>query len=210
MRERREAALAAARERAPAALAASSRAPVVWLQHREPVLSALTDDERAEHAAYLAAVAAEPAAHRRRGELAYPEDPGPGPAADAVVCGFCRGRCCHAGKGNRGFIDADLLERHAARHGGSLHDAAGFYLARLPAHHVADACLYQGGQGCVLPREARAPVCNGFACPPLQQARPLLGGTANAAGAVLATYDEDRLVAAAWAPDDQAPARRLT
>jgi len=203
MLERREAALAQARAHAPAA-AASERAPVIWLQHREPVMTALTDDERADHAGFLAAVAAEPQAHRRRGELAYPEDRGPGPQADAVVCGFCRGRCCEAGKGNRGFIDAELLERHAAEHGGSLHDAAAFYLARLPARHVADACLYQGEQGCVLPREARAPVCNGFACPPLKQARERLAGSG---GAVLARFDADRVVAAAWAPHDRAPAQ---
>lgn len=203
LRERRAAALIQIRAKAPVA---SAQAPVIWLQHREPVMTALTGEERAGHAAFLAAVAAEPQAHRRRSHLVYPEDQGPGPAADAVVCGFCRGRCCEVGKAHNGFIDADLLERHGAAHAVSLADAAAAYLAWLPDRHVADSCLYHGEQGCVLPRAARAPVCNGYACRPLDEARAQLK---RPEGAVLVSFGERQLVAAAWAPDDQGPARRF-
>lgn len=111
------------------------------------------------------------------------------------MCGFCRGRCCNAGRATQGFIAAELLERHAAEHGGTLHDAAAAYLARVPPEHVAGSCLYHGAQGRVLPRTMRAPVCNGFACPPLEQARAL-----DAAGAamVLAAYDGAVLRGAAF------------
>jgi hypothetical protein len=72
-----------------------------------------------------------------------------------------------------GFIDIRLLHRRQASHGGSLDDAAAFYAAMLPARHVLYSCLYHGEQGCVLPRADRAPICNGYACDALLQARAL-------------------------------------
>lgn len=177
-----------------AAHTAARSAAVVWLRHAACAPAPVSVDGRAEHAAHLQAVAAAPEPHRRRPELAFAEDRGPAPAADPLVCGLCRGRCCNAGRATQGFIDAELLERHAAEHGGT-HDAAAAYLARVPPEHVAGSCLYHGAQGCVLPRTMRAPVCNGFARPPLEQARAL-----DAAGAamVLAAYDGAVLRGAAF------------
>ncbi len=173
-------------------------APVVWLRHHDTEMVAVTADERAGHAAVLAALAADPEAHPRQAALAgWPEDTDPAPAADGAVCGFCRGRCCRAGRAHAGFVDVDVLRARQQGHGGSLADAAAHYVSRLPAAHVAGSCLYHGERGCVLPRAERAPICNGYACDALQAARWHVGGAA-ATGALLAAAAGGDVPAAAW------------
>jgi hypothetical protein len=197
---RREAQLAVQRRRA----AARSRderplqAPVIWLQHHETVLAAVTPAARASHAAHLADLAANPGDHPRRAVVAaYAEDTGPAPTTDGAVCGFCRGHCCRIGGARAGFVDVPLLQRWQGRHGGTLADAAAHYVAALPAEHVDGSCLYHGAQGCVLARDERAPICNGYACGALLQARGQLDA-APATGALLAARDGAEVPAAAW------------
>ena len=43
------------------------------------------------------------------------------------------------------------------------------YMALLPPEHSDHGCVYQTAQGCVVPRDLRADICNSFACAPLQQ-----------------------------------------
>ena len=88
----------------------------------------------------------------------------------ARLCGHCRGRCCQHGAGWNAFIDLTVLQRWQQIHPEQCAaDAVQAYLSLLPGKHVERGCLYQTAQGCVLPRELRADICNGFACPQLQQ-----------------------------------------
>ena len=42
-------------------------------------------------------------------------------------------------------------------------------MSLMPTEHSDHGCVYQTAQGCVVPRELRADICNSFACAPLQQ-----------------------------------------
>jgi hypothetical protein len=148
-------------------------APVVWLRPYHAPMVPLRDDHRAEQVEYLQALAADPTALAQAAPPDWPDDTGPAPATDGPVCGSCRGHCCVQGVAWHGFIDIRLLHRRQAARGGTLADAAAFYAAALPATHVQFSCLYHGEQGCVLAREDRAPICNGYACDALKQARAL-------------------------------------
>lgn len=185
-RERAAYALERCREAAPARLRARvAAAPVVWLRPIEPELVVLGEDERAEHLAFLERVAAAPQDFAREPVHAYASRAQRAHAADAPVCASCSGRCCGQGRARHAFIDGAMLQRHAASGGGSRADAAAWYAARLPPRHIRHSCLYHGAQGCVLPRKARAPVCNGYACEALRDARAALeprGGAVLIAG----------------------------
>jgi hypothetical protein len=168
---------------------------VVWLQHHEPVLVPLGDEERQQHQAYLAAVVHDGivvdtdklAAHTA--DDSHPQG--------GRLCGQCRGRCCEAGAGWRAFIDLPLLQRWCAEHeGATLEEAQQAYLALLPPEHVQGGCLYQTAQGCAMPRERRAGICNGFACEPLQQVQQLAAADA-AATVVAITFHRDQVERAA-------------
>lgn len=194
------------------AVAASLRAaPVLWLQHHGNDLVQVPLDAREVHVRHLSALAADPQAHPRNAHvLHYPDDPDAAPATtvDRQVCGLCRGRCCRHGRVHHGFIDVGVLQRWRDQQGGSLADAARHYVQRLPLVHVAGSCLYHGPKGCVLPREERAPVCNGFACDSLQAARARLEARDDA-GAVLMVADRGHTHAAGWLHRDRRGTPRL-
>jgi len=148
-------------------------APVVWLRPYHAPMVPVLGEHRDEHVAYLDALAADPAALTEAPVPDWPDDISDAPTTDGPVCGSCRGHCCVQGVAYHGFIDIRLLHRRQAVHGGTLADAAAFYADALPAAHVQFSCLYHGEQGCVLPRAERAPICNGYACDALLQARGL-------------------------------------
>ena len=143
-------------------------AAVVWLQHCEPEIVAVDDDERDRHRAYLESVVADGMViDRWRLAPSTADDRHP---QGARLCAQCRGRCCRHGAGWRAFIDLTVLEHWQQDHPDcSLADAIEAYVSLLPAEHVRGACLYQTASGCALPRAHRADICNGFACEPLQQ-----------------------------------------
>lgn len=119
------------------------------------------------------------------------------PAAAAALCGYCGGRCCVYGSSQAAFVDAATLRRWIAAHpGASVQDAVADYLAWLPQQHVEGQCCFQAANGCALPRENRADVCNQYRCPALSQLGEAITADANAAAVVL-TRNGWRLQAAA-------------
>lgn len=141
---------------------------VVWLQHHDPQTVAVSAADRARHRAHLERVLAE--------NVVIDYDTLATPSADdsrpqgAQLCSHCRGRCCAHGAAWHAFIDLPLLQRWQQAHPGqSLDDAVEAYLSLLPPEHSEHGCVYQTAQGCVVPRELRADICNSFACAPLQQ-----------------------------------------
>jgi len=186
------AALAAARsqlqmQEAPAAL--------VWLQHCEPQMIAVDDDDRDRHRSYLESVVADGMViDRSRLAASTADDKHP---QGARLCAQCRGRCCEHGAGWRAFIDLTVLSRWQQEHPAcSLADAVDAYVTMLPAEHVRGACLYQTATGCAMPRERRADICNGFACEALQQVQHVAESVP--ASAVLAiTFHRDQVERAA-------------
>lgn len=192
---------------------------VVWLRANDPEMVAVSAADRAEHRAYLQQVVAgglvgEPTdetghgpGHERTHEPTLeptlepidPAAPPPTPAAaqGARLCGQCGGRCCQHGAGSHAFIELDVLQRWQAQHPGSdASDAVASYVAYLPEQHVFGACLYQTQQGCALPRQQRAHICNDYACDALQAAQQAhADGSANAVIAL--TVHQDRVQRAA-------------
>ena len=168
---------------------------VVWLRANDPELVAVTEADRTEHAAYLQQVLTE-------GLLIDPERlsaPSRSVAspAGARLCGQCGGRCCQHGAGWHAFIDLDLLQRWQRQHPGSgPADAVASYMGYLPERHVFGACLYQTEQGCAMPRQQRANICNDYACDALEALQQ--GHAENPANAMLAlTVHNDRVQRAA-------------
>lgn len=156
---------------------------VVWLQHCEPRMIAVTDDDRVRHRAYLESVITDGIVidhWQFAGSRADDRHPQGG-----RLCAQCRGRCCVHGARWAAFIDLPVLSRWQQENPAcSLSDAADAYVAMLPAEHVRGACLYQTSAGCAMPRERRADICNDFACEALQQVQRVAESVP--AGAVLA------------------------
>jgi hypothetical protein len=140
-------------------------AALVVLPGKESRLVPLADLKRDAFLAHINELVSRPPAERM--EAAQPLD-APMPAL-AAACATCRGYCCRYG-GNRAFIDADTIERVRALHSGiENEEIAGLYSAAIPTRHVVDSCVFHGFQGCTLPRELRADVCNQYYCKPLKE-----------------------------------------
>ena len=200
--QRREAARAADLARRQRTLArdldapAIAAAPVLWLQAYEARFVPLPAAARREQVAWLGALAAAPSPAAPPAAAA---DSAPEPAIAGRVCAFCRGRCCALVAFRHGFVDRALLQRHADdAHGGDAAAAARDYAGHIPKTHVKGGCVYQGREGCVLPRTMRADVCNGFRCAPLVEAAQHAG---SAAGVVVAMGMPATAPRAAWVHD---------
>lgn len=194
---RRQQTLARARERPDL-----QAAPVVWLPTHATRLVPLAAAARREHAAWLDALAAAPAETlpAPAETSPAPADPAPGSVIGGRVCAFCGGRCCTLGAHRHAFIDRALLERHAGRAtGGDVAAAARDYAAHLPREHALGGCVYQGREGCTLPRTMRADICNRYRCDPLLEAEREAGASA---GVVLAMCRPAGAPRAAWASDE--------
>jgi len=166
---------------------------LLWLRVGETELVPVSDARREAHRAHLQSL------------LDAPPDDTVQPLAPAApastlgpqewrLCAQCRGRCCTQGGPTHAFMTLPQLLRWQQAHpGSSLQDAMDSYLQRLPARHVRHACVYQGAEGCVLPREDRADICNSYACDPLLQVQAELKDDAQAAF-VAVTLDGDAVL----------------
>ncbi len=148
---------------------APTRPALLWLRAGETRLVPLSAQRREAHRAHLQALIDGPA-----DESVQPLAPA-APAStlgaqEWRLCAQCRGRCCTQGGPAHAFMTLPQLLRWQKAHAGrTLQDAVDAYMSCLPARHVRHACVYQGAQGCVLPREERADICNSYACDPLLQ-----------------------------------------
>lgn len=168
---------------------------VVWLEHCEPQFVPVSTEDRALHQAQLQAVI-DGGIVIDRSTLAESTADGTHPQG-ARLCAQCRGRCCQHGAGRRAFIDLILLQRWQAQHPGStLQDAVQAYLEMLPSSHMEASCLYQTAQGCNIPRQFRADICNGFACDALQQVQRAAAADPKAL-AIAITFHRDSVERAA-------------
>jgi hypothetical protein len=169
---------------------------VLWLVAHEAPLARLPAERRRAHLAHLqsmvVALRAEPAP-----PPTTPNRPEPAPSHPlaGALCAFCAGRCCRHGAASHAFVTTELLQRWLLQHPGqTAATAAAAYAARLPAWHAQGSCVYHGRQGCTLPAEWRADICNQHACDTLQR----LQTHDNHRTAVVAMQTEHRLLDAVW------------
>lgn len=87
-----------------------------------------------------------------------------------ATCSACRGSCCGNG-GDHAFLRTRTLREFMAAHP-ALDDNAvvAAYAAWLPENTLQPGCVYQGGQGCTLPRAMRSAICNAYLCGGLRRA----------------------------------------
>ncbi len=85
----------------------------------------------------------------------------------AAGCAACGGHCCSRG-GVHAYLDHNSIRRVAQAHPTlRARGLAALYFDRLPAESLDGSCVFHRSDGCVLPRELRANLCNVFYCTPL-------------------------------------------
>ncbi len=88
------------------------------------------------------------------------------------VCASCTGHCCRPGFGGHGFLDAAALFKLMQASPRLSHvELVESYIGAIPELHHAQSCAFHGEQGCALPRQRRADICNDFECPGLEATR---------------------------------------
>ena len=86
-------------------------------------------------------------------------------------CGTCRGNCCRGG-GNHAYQGEESMVRYLTRFPQRDDDAViADYLQYVPSLTMSEGCIYQKDDGCALPRDMRAYICNVFYCEGLQSIR---------------------------------------
>lgn len=101
--------------------------------------------------------------------LPQPELPARLRAIAADACAACGGHCCSRGA-EHAYLDETTIGRIAAAHPLLTPPRiARLYRDHLPATSFAGSCVFHAAQGCTLPRELRADLCNSFYCNPLKR-----------------------------------------
>ena len=93
------------------------------------------------------------------------------PTAQHMVgeaCSICMGRCCNNG-GTHAFLNAADIRRLTKQLAISIEALEERLLAKLKGVRAENACVFQAGDGCVLPRDHRAATCNEYLCNPVTQ-----------------------------------------
>lgn len=92
----------------------------------------------------------------------------PSPLA-ATGCGVCGGRCCVAGA-EHGMLTIETIQRYrATRPAATPDDVLDAYRTYLGGETYEGSCVYHAANGCKLPRDLRASLCNSFECDELVQ-----------------------------------------
>lgn len=95
-------------------------------------------------------------------------DSGADPLLNAA-CATCRGYCCIGG-GEHAHLDVPSLARIRTERGFTSDDAmTQAYASHLPRVHYRGSCVYHAVNGCALPRDMRADICNRHLCASLTQ-----------------------------------------
>ncbi len=115
------------------------------------------------------------------------------PAAESELlgraCAACRGFCCRHGR-DHAFLGGAHMARYLTAHPEATPEqAVGAYLAHLPKQSFEDACVYQGRDGCTLPRGLRADLCNSYECAGLRAYRRALARHGPKPGCAVARED---------------------
>ena len=162
----------AAERPAITALAGPAALPVAVVPHQPEPATPLPPPRRAAMIAHLSQVIPAAFAVTRSDRAAGPLPPRtvhvPTPVARAGCTG-CRGQCCGVGAGRLAFLTRTHFEELFLRHGAATAEAVvADYVAAIPSETVRDSCVYHTTEGCALPRDRRADICNVYECDDLQ------------------------------------------
>lgn len=105
-----------------------------------------------------------PASDRKNGEAPIPEAT---PAAQAVMgmaCSCCKGSCCKDGA-DHAYLTVETIRRYRAAHPDQRpRDVLAAYLDRVGHRTYEGSCIFHQSDGCALPRDMRADLCNRHYC----------------------------------------------
>jgi hypothetical protein len=112
-------------------------------------------------------------------------------AASSNACACCQGSCCRGGAYTHAYLGVETLQRYRANHP----DQSPRQILAAYMRHIADetcegSCVYQRADGCSLPRDMRANICNEFYCGGLQEFRANTPATGPVRGFFVATTDD--------------------
>ena len=80
-------------------------------------------------------------------------------------CIACEGSCCTHGATRHGFITTQSITfQRLLAPDLTAQEVYDIYVGYMPEQSMQDSCVYHGPQGCVMPRERRAKICNEWQC----------------------------------------------
>lgn len=124
-------------------------------------------------------------------------------AASGSACACCQGSCCRGGAYTHAFLGVETLQRYRAAHPKqNPRQILAAYLRHIGNETCEGSCVYHRADGCSLPREMRADICNNFYCGGLHEFRANVPATGPVRGFFVATTD-DAIQRAALAHEDQ-------
>lgn len=111
-------------------------------------------------------------------------------AASGSACACCQGSCCRGGAYTHAYLGVETLQRYMTTHSKqSPRKVLASYMRHISAETCEGSCVYHREDGCSLPREMRANICNEFYCGGLREFRANVPATGPVRGFFVATAD---------------------
>lgn len=124
-------------------------------------------------------------------------------AASNSACACCQGSCCRGGAYTHAYLTLETLRRYRVLHPDqSSHKILAAYMRHVGGETCEGSCVYHRADGCSLPREMRAAICNEFYCGGLREFRAGVSATGSVRGFFVATAD-DKIIRAALVDEAQ-------
>jgi hypothetical protein len=112
-------------------------------------------------------------------------------AASGNACACCQGSCCRGGAYTHAYLGVETLQRYRAAHPDqSPRQVLAAYMRHISDETCEGSCVYQRADGCSLPREMRANICNDFYCGGLREFRENVPTKGPVRGFFVATTDD--------------------
>jgi hypothetical protein len=124
-------------------------------------------------------------------------------AASGQACACCRGSCCQGGGFTHAYLEIATVQRYRAAHPNQRpSQILAAYMNFVGDETAEGSCVYHRTDGCSLPRDMRADICNDFYCGGLQDFRQNASSTGPVRGFMVAAT-EDTIHRAALVHEDQ-------
>jgi hypothetical protein len=108
----------------------------------------------------------------------------------AAACSTCGGASCQGGA-EHAHLNAKKMHDYIAAHPeAESDDIVEICMRQVPAMAHQDSCIFHAANGCPLPRERRADLCNGFECNGLLSIREEVSENENVGLFIVASVDE--------------------
>ena len=118
-----------------------------------------------------------------------------------TACSACRGGCC-ATAGSGAFLqDADIKRWRQRNPDGTEEQVVEEYLNMLPEQVIEEGCVFQGPEGCVMPRSMRSDQCHTFYCKSLKTLQEQLMESEHGRTVFVADKDRVPVSVTGWSPD---------